>query len=221
MHLGITIGLSQQQMHDLYYVLLLKDLGCSSNAARICQLFATDDHDFKRNAKLVDSSLVQVLRFLAGNTAVGSGPVEKLRAILRLAATGGKFDRELIETRCHRGAHIARQMGFSEGVARGILDLDEHWDGRGLPLGLKGDAISLGARIALMAQVIDVFNMTGGRASATQEIIRRSGGWFDPELVAAFENVARDEGFWSGLSDPRLDRKVFDLEPAGFSPIGG
>ena len=219
MHLGLAIGLPRQDMHDLYYALLLKDLGCSSNAARICQLFATNDHDFKRNAKLVDSSLVQVLRFIAENTAVRSGPVEKLRAILRVAATGGKIDRELIETRCHRGADIARRMGFSEGVARGILDLDEHWDGRGQPLGLKGDAISLGARIALLAQVADVFNVTGGRASATQEILRRSGKWFDPALVAAFEGVAGDPEFWSGLGDPRLDQKVFELEPAGSKPV--
>jgi putative nucleotidyltransferase with HDIG domain len=219
MHLATEAGLSQREMHDLYYVLLLKDLGCSSNAARICQLFATNDHDFKRNAKLIDSSLVQVLRFLAENTGVKSGPVDKLRAILRVAATGGKIDRELIDTRCHRGAEIAQQMGFSEGVARGILDLDEHWDGRGQPLGLKGIAIAQGARIALLAQVVDVFNITGGTASATREILRRSGKWFDPELVAAFERAASKPGFWSGLSDPRLDRNVHELEPAGFGRL--
>lgn len=217
MHMAKEIGLSRQEMHDLYYVLLLKDLGCSSNAARICQLFATNDHDFKRNAKLVDSSLTQVLRFIAENTAVKSGPVEKLRTILKLAASGGKIDRELIETRCHRGADIARQMRFSEGVARGILDLDEHWDGRGQPLGLQGSAISLNARIALIAQVVDVFNATGGRASATREIRRRSGTWFDVDLVGAFEKVAREPEFWSGLSDPRLDHNVHELEPAGFA----
>jgi putative nucleotidyltransferase with HDIG domain len=217
MHLGKAIGLSAAELHDLYYVLLLKDLGCSSNAARICELFVTNDHDFKRNVKLVDNSLAQVLRFIAENTAVKSGLAEKLRTVLRLAASGGKIDRELIETRCQRGADIARQMRFSEGVARGILDLDEHWDGRGHPMGLTGKDIALPARIALLAQVVDVFNVTGGRESAMQEIQFRSGRWFDPELVTAFETVATDLSFWSVLSDPQLDKMVFELEPAGFA----
>mgnify|MGYP006183075011 CR=1 FL=1 len=39
----------------------------------------------------------------------------------------------LIRTRCQRGAEIARQMRFSEEVAQGILDLDEHFDGGGQP----------------------------------------------------------------------------------------
>jgi hypothetical protein len=82
MHLGREVALPEIEMHDLFYVLLLKDLGCSSNAARICQLFATNDHDFKRNAKLVDDSLSQVLRFIAENTAVKSGLAEKLRTVL-------------------------------------------------------------------------------------------------------------------------------------------
>ncbi|MBY8101048.1 hypothetical protein KW475_21945, partial [Vibrio fluvialis] len=35
--------LSSSELHDLYFTLLLKDAGCSSNAARICELYATDD----------------------------------------------------------------------------------------------------------------------------------------------------------------------------------
>ena len=45
-HVGREIGLAEAQIWELYYTLLLKDLGCSSNAARICQLFLTDDLAF-------------------------------------------------------------------------------------------------------------------------------------------------------------------------------
>ena len=34
--IGREHGLSDNALQDLYYTLLLKDLGCSSNAARIC-----------------------------------------------------------------------------------------------------------------------------------------------------------------------------------------
>jgi hypothetical protein len=39
MRTGRALGLSPAELADLYYVLLLKDLGCSSNAARICELY--------------------------------------------------------------------------------------------------------------------------------------------------------------------------------------
>jgi hypothetical protein len=53
-HIGQEIGLSESELQELYYTLLLKDLGCSSNAARICALYLTNDltfkHDFRSTA---------------------------------------------------------------------------------------------------------------------------------------------------------------------------
>lgn len=214
MHVGAAIGLPDDEMSDLYYTLLLKDLGCSSNAARICRLFVTDDHTFKRDVKLVDNSLPQLMNFIANHTAVSSGLGERLRTLLNVAMKGGEIDRELIETRCERGAEIARRMRFSEEVARGILDLDEHWDGHGQPLKRQGTDISLYARIALLAQVADVFHNTSGRAAAIQAVSERSGRWFDPALVAAFRDVAGAAHFWDALTADDLESRVYALEPA-------
>jgi putative nucleotidyltransferase with HDIG domain len=214
MHIGRAIGLGQDQLSDLFYTLLLKDLGCSSNAARICQLFVTSDFEFKRSAKLVDThSLAQVLRFVVSNTAVKSGLADRLRGLLTVAMTGGQIDREIIETRCERGAQIARQMRFSEAVAQGILDLDEHWNGGGHPLGKKQTEISILARIALLAQVVDVFTVAPGPRSAVNEVRRRAGTWFDPSLVAAFEEIAAQPEFWSAMRGEDLSAQVFALEP--------
>ncbi len=35
MQIGREVGLSDSQLRDLYYTMLIKDVGCSSNAARI------------------------------------------------------------------------------------------------------------------------------------------------------------------------------------------
>jgi len=149
-HVGREIGLPEAQIWELYYTLLLKDLGCSSNAARICQLFLTDDLAFKHDAKTIDGSLPQALRFVLSHTGLKSGLTERFRSLVHVFLNTGKIERELIETRCHRGAEIARRMRFSEGVAAGIQNLDEHWDGSGRPEALAGDAIPLNARIALL-----------------------------------------------------------------------
>lgn len=214
MRIGRRLGFSTEMLGDLYYTLLLKDLGCSSNAARICQLYLADDLTFKRDFKLVDRSLSQVLGFVLSHTGLKSGLAERFRGVLHILQNGGTISRELIETRCQRGAEIARQMHFPEAVAKGILNLDEHFDGGGKPDGMSGTDISPLSRIALMCQVIDVFFLSGGRAAAIDEVRRRSGNWFDPQYVDAFLSVEKEAGFWDALGSADIEKIVLALEPA-------
>lgn len=216
MHVGRAMGLSDEALWELYYTLLLKDLGCSSNAARICQLYLTDDLSFKRDLKLVDGSLPKVLKFVVGHTGLGSAMGERLKAIANIFRNGDELAQELIETRCTRGADIARQLRFGEAVAMGIHCLDEHWDGGGRPARLRGEAIPVFSRIALLAQVVDVFNVSDGVDAASWEVEDRCGSWFDPAVVAAFRRVAESAEFWERLAAPDLDRAVFALEPGRF-----
>ena len=195
MHIGRDIGLGEAEIWDLYYTLLLKDLGCSSNAARICELYLTDDLAFKRDFKTIDDSLPQVLRFVLSHTGLKAGLAERFRALVNIFQNSGEIAQELIETRCQRGAEIARKMRFSEAVAQGIHNLDEHWDGNGLPKAWRR-AIPLFSRIALMAQVVDVFHIAAARA-AKHEIGQRAGTWFDPHLVEASNRVAALPAFWA------------------------
>lgn len=215
MHIGRAAGLGEAQLWELYYTLLLKDLGCSSNAARICELYLTDDLDFKRDFKTVGDSLPQVLSFVLRHTGLKAGLAERFRSVMTILRDGPAIAQDLIATRCQRGAEIARLLRFSEGVAAGIYSLDEHFNGQGKPERLAGAAIPVYARIALLAQVIDVFHTAAGRDSALREAHARAGSWFDPALVSAFDGVAQDAGFWTMLVSPELDRAVFALEPAG------
>ena len=214
MHIGRQIGLSDDDLWDLYYTLLLKDLGCSSNAARICELYLTDDLSFKRDFKTVGSSLPQVLSFVLGHTGLKAPLAERFRSVLNIFSKGDEIAQELISTRCQRGAEIARKLRFPERVAEGIYSLDEHFNGQGRPQQLAGEAIPLFSRIALLAQVIDVFHTAGGVAAAKAEVRERSGSWFDPALTEAFEQVAAVAGFWETLASPAVTDAILALEPA-------
>jgi len=214
MQIGRQLGMPDDQLWELYYTLLLKDLGCSSNAARICQLYLTDDLSFKRDFKTVGDSLPQVLRFVLAHTGLKAGLAERFRSVMNIVKNGAEIGHELIVTRCLRGAEIARLLRFPDGVAAGIYSLDEHFNGEGKPDGLRGEAIPLYARIALLAQVIDVFHTADGPAAALAEVRQRADHWFDPALVMAFEVLAGDAEFWAPLRSPDLDAAVMALEPA-------
>ncbi|RZA31138.1 MAG: HD domain-containing protein, partial [Lysobacteraceae bacterium] len=215
MHIGRAAGLPEEQLWELYYTLLLKDLGCSSNAARICELYLTDDRDFKRDFKLVGDSLPQVLSFVLTHTGLKAGLAERFRSVMTILRDGPAIAQDLIATRCQRGAEIARLLRFPVGVACGIYSLDEHFNGKGKPDRRAGEAIPVYARIALLAQVIDVFHTSAGSDSALREARARSGSWFDPRLVRAFEEVAANPDFWAVLASPGVDRAVAALEPPG------
>lgn len=214
MQVGRTLGLSSVELGDLYYTVLLKDLGCSSNAARICELYEADDRAFKLGYKTVGTSLAATLHFVFSRTAAGKPLRRRAAKIGNILANGQSIAQELILSRCTKGADIARMLRFSEQVSNGIYHLDEHWDGSGRPDHLRGKAIPLFSRIALLAQIAEVFHAHAGPAASLDELERRSGTWLDPELVVAFRSAASSGQIWQELGSPFFEAKLLGLAPA-------
>ncbi|MBG21495.1 MAG: metal-dependent phosphohydrolase [Rhizobiales bacterium] len=212
-HTGQAAGLDAAMLRDVYYTALLKDLGCSSNAARICDLYLTDDIKLKSEFKLMGTGLGPALKFVLQRTGTEAGLKQRLGAILNILQNGGQITVGLIETRCQRGADIAARMRFSETVQGGIRALDEHFDGGGKPYGIGGGDLPLNANLALLGQVADVFHEVLGPEGAVAELRSRSGSWFDPALFDAFLRAQATAGFWSALTDEALPVRVFALPP--------
>jgi HD-GYP domain-containing protein (c-di-GMP phosphodiesterase class II) len=132
----------------------------------------------------------------------------RLDRLLAIKAEG-EVTRALMRARCDRGAEIAYLLGFGAPTAEAIRGLDEHWDGRGQPHGLRGTEIPLLARILSLAQTTEIFHAAGGIDAAWTVAHRRSGGWFDPDLVAAFGTMRFDVAFWRSVADGEIG----DWEP--------
>lgn len=209
-----ALDLTTSQRSDLYFTLLLKDLGGSANAAHICQLFLTDDIGFKRSHKLVDGTARRGLEFLLSHTASESGFLKRLGTVSNVLRHSDDIVAGLFKARSDRGAELARVMRFSEDVAEGIANLDEHWNGGGRPAGLNGSEIPLYARIALLAQVAEIFSSETGHRAAISELQSRAGAWFDPDLVPVFIDVLQRPGFAQAFHDPGLEAHLLASEPA-------
>src|SRR5205814_1345947 len=119
MRVGRLLRLSADDLSHLFYALLLKDAGCSSNSARVFQLFGGDDQSAKRGVWLRDwRRLREQIAYLLDYVEPQGGLWEKIRRFAVLAAKGPASRRMLFEVRCDRGAEIARTLGFSKDTSR-------------------------------------------------------------------------------------------------------
>ena len=213
MRLADELDLDDESRSSLFYALLLKDAGCSSNAARICTLFRADDLRLKEGVKTVDwTKFSDNLIWAVRSVAPKGSPVARAAALVRLGLKQGTA-REIFEIRCERGAEIARELGFSDETSAAIRTLDEHWDGRGRPNGLAGADIPLLGRIVCLAQTVDVFAASQGPEAAYRTARDRSGTWFDPELVHTLGVFEDDSSFWSRLAADDVAELVLEFEP--------
>jgi putative nucleotidyltransferase with HDIG domain len=215
MRLAECLQLSPEDRSALYYALLLKDAGCSSNAAKMSYLFHADDHLVKRQGKLVDwSQPKEALRYTWNYTAPGKSLLEKLMCLAALAREGVDAGRKIVEVRCERGAAIARRLGLPEATAEAIASLDEHYNGKGHPRGLVGEEIPLLARVLCLAQTVEVFFTTYGLEAAMDVAHQRRGEWFDPQLVGALQSLREDTSFWTLLASGDVLTEINHYEPA-------
>jgi HD-GYP domain-containing protein (c-di-GMP phosphodiesterase class II) len=212
MRLGRVAGLSEADSAALYYAILLKDAGCSSNAARLCQLFGNDDIELKQRMRSVDRQSGVALAITTARSVAPEGSLpDRIRHFIDVAR--GDVTNEIIALRCERGADIAMRLGFPQATADSIRHLDEHWNGRGHPGGLSGPAIPLMSRIAGLSQVVDVFQQLDGVKAAMKVIRRRSGSWFDPSLVDRVVSWRNETSWWERLDRTDPTDEVIAAEP--------
>lgn len=215
MRIGEHIGLGTADLADLYYALLLKDAGCSSNSSRLFHTLNADEIRAKGDVKTTDWTRIgwESLHYAVTHVATGAPFLERVRTLVRVAANQQTESCELARIRCERGASVARLMGFPEWVAQAIHSLDEHWNGGGYPDGLEGKNIPLFSRIMLLAQTLEVFLVDRGPVEAIEVARRRRGRWFDPDLVKAAESLSRSGELWADLRSPRILSHVLAMEP--------
>ena len=106
-----------------------------------------------------------------------------------------KEEREVIKTHPWIAAEILRGIHSLRGAIPAILYHHERYDGKGYPLGLKGEEIPLGARIIAVADVYQalisnrVYRKAYSKKKAIEIIKNERGKHFDPKIVDAFLKI--------------------------------
>jgi HD-GYP domain-containing protein (c-di-GMP phosphodiesterase class II) len=223
MQVAAAAGAEESVADDLYYALLLKDAGCSANAAQVSSWFGTDDHSAKMDLKQTNwSRMHEAVLYAMKHAAPQERLVRRFAQMVQLSGRGIKGARELVQVRCTRGASIVRSLGWTGSVPEAVLNLDEHWDGQGYPRGAKGEDIPFMARVMLLSQTAEIFWRTRGAEGARQIVRDRGGTWFDPSLADVFLSVSQDPAFFADLGamdSPQAIRAAFPKVAQGIQDM--
>jgi HD-GYP domain-containing protein (c-di-GMP phosphodiesterase class II) len=107
---------------------------------------------------------------------------------------------------------LGEQLGLPDPVLDALGSAYETWDGRGWPGELKGDEVPIAARLAQLAEFVEVAHRVGGVAAAKSLARDRADKQFDPNLAELL--CAEAEMILSGLDDVETWDAVIDAEPA-------
>ena len=187
LRLADAVGLESAQRSSLFYALLLKDAGCSTTAAQIADGVrhrrpagqAREPPD--RRAPPAHVARLPAAQRRPRRPAARARPPPARRR--------GDEPRRGRRARAHalraRRRHRARDRPRRGRRHRDRASSSSTGTATATRASTRGEEISLLARMACLAQTMEVFWQQGGAAAACDVARARRGTWFDPALVDA------------------------------------
>jgi HD-GYP domain-containing protein (c-di-GMP phosphodiesterase class II) len=217
LRLADLIGASEPDREATYYLGLMMNSYCHADAAEQAQWFG-DDISFKGDGfEVLAMNTPQMISFILRRVSSHGTPLERARRLATLPVTGPKQIVEFLTTHSTLAGQFAERIELGDSVANALRQGYEEWDGTGYPNHLRGDAISLPARLVHLASPVEVFSRRHGVEAARTIARRHRGTEFDPNVTDLFCGRADElladldeASSWDAIleADPRLSRRV-------------
>jgi HD-GYP domain-containing protein (c-di-GMP phosphodiesterase class II) len=202
------VGLPEDERATVYYTALLINVGCHTDAHEQARWFGDDialkSAKFEYGAR---AAVATVRRIGAGHPLA-----RRFRIGVELAVSGRRTMNRMIEHHAAIACSLAQRLGMTPAVQDAVGAAYEQWDGRGWPGVLGGAEVPVAARIAQLAEHVEVAHRVGGITGVEALARRQRGRQFDPGLC----DLVLDEGtpILAGLDQVRTWHAVIDAEPA-------
>jgi HD-GYP domain-containing protein (c-di-GMP phosphodiesterase class II) len=190
--LAESMGAGPQDRQDAYYAALLRYIGCTSFAHETAWYGGGDDIALLRTMTPADAgSLPDVAKHILGGAAKGAGAIVRTRSVARLLGDPS-MPKRLAAAHCDQAVRLAARLGAAARVTEILGQTYERFDGKGLPLGLRGDAVAPLARVMHVAYCAVLHGAFEGAGAAVEVVRARRGGELDPAACDAFLKHAPD-----------------------------
>lgn len=209
--LGETLALDDRALAHVYYVALLRVAGCTAIAHDNAMLFGNEITSHARLAALDLTKPADLMGFMLRHVGEGRPVLRRAKMIAAVLADAPKGSQRNTAAVCEVAQQLADRLKFGAEIRLGLGHVFERWDGRGLPGHIKGDDVSLAARIVRIASDAETFHQLGGPEAAVTMVRRRAGSMYDPRLAEQFCQQA--PRLYARLNTSSLWKAVLDAEP--------
>jgi HD-GYP domain-containing protein (c-di-GMP phosphodiesterase class II) len=210
--LARRMQLSSAEVSEVFYVALLRFLGCTADAHEFAALVGGDDIAIRLAiAPVLGGSSQEFARQVMPKIGARQNPVRRAQLLAGMITSGSRHVTEGVRAHCEMGERLALRLGLPAGVRLGLDDAFEQWGGHGAPKGTAGDAIHLSARVVFVARDAEVLHREGGLERVNAALRARSGEAYDPGIAATFLEVAGE--VMEAVDTPSPWEAVLEREP--------
>ena len=182
--LGRELGFDDVNLSTTYYVSLLGTVGCILDGAAFAS-FVRDEMVMQDQMFLHDpSKQIEMAAFFLRHVGAGDPPLRRFSKFIALARQQKMVCRDV-------ALQVGGLIDLGPEVKDALGQCDEHWNGRGPALGLKGEEIHPAARLFILCHDIEVFNRAGGTDAAMRVVRQRAGKMYDPRMAELFVKIGR------------------------------
>jgi HD-GYP domain-containing protein (c-di-GMP phosphodiesterase class II) len=212
MRAGSELGLDDSTLSDVYYLALLRFIGCTADASEFAAAVGGDDVGQRAAlAPVINGSTGEFMRHMLRNIGAGAPPLSRVRLLASAMADGGKSAERGVREHCHVAQMLAPRLGINPAVAEHVGLTFEFWNGKGMPGDLEGDAIPMGCRVVAVARDAEVLFRLGGWDLGRETLTRRRGAAYDPAVTDVF--LASGERWLQDVREQTTWDAVLAAEP--------
>jgi HD-GYP domain-containing protein (c-di-GMP phosphodiesterase class II) len=219
--LGEDCGLSDDERDRVYWVALLRHVGCTAENAAFAEIVG-DEQEFRHGVAPLDPTSPRALvPHMLRHVVRTHGLFGAAAVFGRLVRQRDRFNEAVLAV-CEVAELVASQLGLSDAVQNDLLLGNERWDGKSFLRRAAEEEVPVPVRVVHVAECASLYDTLGGTDAATTIIRERAGHAFDPRVAHRFTANAetllaagRTESLWEramavapaapGLHGDRLD----------------
>ena len=184
-------GLSQAERDTIYWVALLRYVGCTGHAHEVATVFG-DEIAIRAQTLVHDAANpAEVMRDVVAFATAGRPQDERDQIIGMIQQTAQQWAVHNFASGCEVADMLVRRLDFDQDVRDALRFTFERWNGNGYPSHARGEAIPRAMRVVHLSHDMEAIGRIFSPAKAIEAAGERRDRTYDPVLADLFVTHGR------------------------------
>jgi HD-GYP domain-containing protein (c-di-GMP phosphodiesterase class II) len=217
--IGEAAGVDAELQDTIYWVALLRYIGCTGHAHEVATVFG-DEIAIRARTLVHDAADPQeVMRDVITFATATQAPEGREDSVAALVAGAPAWAAYNFASGCEVGEVLVRRLGLGPDVRQALQFTFERWNGNGFPTGARGTQIPAAMRIVHLSQDMEAIARRLSPDAALAAARDRRDRTYDPQLADLF--VEHGATWLEGLDGLDPWDAVLALEPEPHRTLDG